>query len=125
MFKASSKLFVAFVMLFSFIGQATAFSPAISCENEAISSQSITHNAAIKHNDLKKINSETAADCCGVNCCDFDCLCMVNACSSLMLLNAEVGFNRLLVLTESYYLQKLEQPKSILTPLYRPPIFTS
>ena len=125
MFKGLSNVLVVLVMLFAFVGQALASHTFISCKDPAEPTLQIKNNEEIKHNDLHKSNMETSADCCGVDCCDIDCVCLAHSCSSVMYLHLDVSSTHVIVFNESIYLQKSDQPKSISTLLYRPPIFIS
>ncbi len=120
MLKALSKVLVMLVMLSTFVGHAIASYTSISCESSTELNLSIKHTEKINDNARYKGNAETAADC-----CDMDCVCAANACSSAIYLNTDVGSTQVVVFNESVYLQISAQPKSISTLLYRPPIFTS
>jgi hypothetical protein len=124
MFKAVSKVSVIAVMLVAFVGQAIAFDTSMSCENSG-DPLSPSFSELVKRFDSKPIDTDNQDDCCGIECCDVDCTCIANACSSLVYLNTEVDSTKTAALSEVVYMQQFEQPKSISTLLYRPPIFTS
>jgi hypothetical protein len=124
MFKPLSKVLVVVAMLIAFVGQALAYT-AMSCEMSEDSHQphmTMDHSSpdfpeGMDHSKMKssKSNSE--------DCCDVDCVCPDRVCSSVMLLIS--GHNNSIVLgfTEAVIIQTSEQPNSISTSLYRPPIF--
>ena len=105
-------------MLFAFVGQVTAFTPNVACDEESsIETTSLIEQIAD--------HSEEAIDCCGIDCCDSDCICATNACSTASFVNTEMSSSRFITLSESTFTYQSERPNSILTLLYRPPIFTS
>jgi len=124
MFTAVSKVLVIAVMLVAFVGQAIAFNTSMSCET-TVDSLSLNFHELIKHNGSNPINTDSPEDCCGIECCGVDCTCIANACSSFVYFNTEVDSTKTASLSEVVYMQQAEQPKSISTLLYRPPIFTS
>jgi hypothetical protein len=124
MFKAVSRVLVIAVMLVAFVGQAIAFNTSMLCET-SVDSFSPNFSELVKHYDSKPIDTDNREDCCGIECCDVDCTCIANACSSLVYLNTEVDSTKTAALSDVVYMQQFEQPKSISTLLYRPPIFTS
>ncbi|GHE88167.1 hypothetical protein [Thalassotalea profundi] len=122
MFKAVTNIWIITVMIVVFIGQAMAYNASIPCEtSDEIHSTSI-YSELIIYNDSHIGNSE---DCCGIECCDIGCSCVANACTSIVFINTEIATTNLSVLSESIYTQLSEQPKTIDTPHYRPPIFIS
>jgi len=124
MFKAVSKVLVITLMLIAFVGQAIAFNPSVTCET-SVNPISPNFSELVKHYDSSAINTDSSEDCCGIECCSIDCTCIANACSSLVHFNTEVDPTKTVALTEVVYMQQSDQPKSISTLLYRPPIFTS
>jgi hypothetical protein len=124
MFKAVLKGLVITLMLIAFVGQAIAFNPSVTCET-SVNLISPNFSERIKHFDSSSIDTDSSEDCCGIECCGVDCTCIANACSSLVDFNTEVDPTKTVALTEVVYIQQSEQPKSISTLLYRPPIFTS
>ena len=124
MFKTVSNALVIGVMLVAFVGQAIAFNAAVSCDN-SIDVLALNFNELVKHYDPKPIDANNLEDCCGIECCDVDCTCIVNACSLLTYINTEADSTKTLALSEAVYTQQFEQPKFISTLLYRPPIFIS
>jgi hypothetical protein len=124
MFKAVSRVLVIAVMLVAFVGQAIAFNTSISCEN-SVDSTSPNFIELIKHFDLNPIDSDSSEDCCGIECCDLGCICIANACSSFPYFKTEIEPTKTDALSEVVFIQLFEQPKSIATLRYRPPIFTS
>jgi hypothetical protein len=124
MFKAASKVLVIAVMLIAFIGQAIAFNSAMSCETSE-SSFSSNLMKQVKLNESVSNATDNSEDCCGIKCCDLDCTCVANACSSFMNVDTEVEAIKATTLNEVVGLQQSDQPKSFSTLLYRPPIFIS
>lgn len=124
MFKAVSRVLVIAIMLIAFVGQAIAFNTSMSCET-SVDSLSPKFSELIKHYDLKPMDTDNTEDCCGIECCDVDCICIANACSSFIYFHTEVNSTKSTALSDVVYIQQSEQPKSIATSLYRPPIFTS
>jgi len=124
MFKSVSRVLVLLVMLTAFIGQAMAFNSATSCKTSV---DSLSHNVSeqVKHYDSNPIKIESSEDCCDIECCDLDCTCIANACSSFVYFNTDIEPTKTAALSEVVYRRHAEQPKSIATLLYRPPIFTS
>ncbi len=124
MFKAASRVLVIAVMLIAFIGQAIAFNSAMSCETlESSFSSNLIEQ--VKYNESVTSATGSSEDCCGIKCCDLDCTCVANACSSFMNVSTEVEAIKATTLNEVAGLQRLEQPKIFSTLLYRPPIFIS
>jgi len=124
MLKAVSRVLVIAVMLVAFIGQAIAFNTSISCET-SVDSLSSKFSELVKHYDSNPVDKDNPEDCCGIECCGVDCTCIANACSSFVYFNTEVDLTKTAALSDVVYMQQFEQPKSISTLLYRPPIFTS
>jgi hypothetical protein len=124
MFKTVSRMLLITVMLVAFVGQATVFNAAMSCET-SVDSLSPTFSELGKHYDSNTIETGSSEDCCGIECCDMACTCIANACSSFAYVNTEVDSIKPEVLSEAVYRQTSKQPKSIATLLYRPPIFSS
>ena len=122
MLKAESRVLIITMILVAFIGQAIAFNTSISCEN-SVDSLSPHSSELVKHLGLKAIDANSPEDCCGIECCDLGCTCVANACSSFVYFNSEVHSTKTAVLSDVVHMQPLEQPKSIATLLYRPPIF--
>jgi hypothetical protein len=124
MFKGVSIVLIIAMMLVAFVGQAMAFNTSMSCEN-SVSSLSPNTSELIKHYDTSKIDTDSQEDCCGIECCDFGCPCVANACSSFVYFHTEAHSTKTTSLSGVVYIQLSEQPKSITTLLYRPPIFIS
>ncbi|MGJ8680428.1 hypothetical protein [Paraglaciecola sp.] len=124
MFKPLSKVLVLAAMLIAFVGQALAYST-MSCEMPSDSHQShmtmdhssMKHHEGMDHSDMKTSASSSE------DCCDQDCICPANACTSVTFLNANSGSTDILGFTDTIVNQGAEHPKSISTSLYRPPIF--
>ena len=114
MSKAFSKVLVITLMLFAFVGQAFAYS-AMSCEMSLGSHES---HMKMDHGDMNKSSNGQSEDC-----CDVECICPANACSSTTVLNSSVDSADIQILSESVAAMQSKQPHSISTSLYRPPIF--
>jgi hypothetical protein len=124
MFERISRVLVIFVMLVAFVGQALSFNTSVPCETSV---ETISNNISelVKHDDFSSIDIDRTQDCCGIDCCDADCKCIANACSSFVYFNTEFESTNTSTLNDVVYIQPSEQPKSIYTLLYRPPIFIS
>ncbi len=118
MSKAFSKVLVMTLMLVAFVGQAFAYS-AMSCEMSSGSHEShMNMNMNMNHGDMNKSSNGQSEDC-----CDVECICPANACSSTTVLNSSVDSTDIQILSESVAALQSNQPLSISTSLYRPPIF--
>jgi len=118
MSKAFSKVLVITLMLVAFVGQAFAYS-AMSCEMSSGSHEShMNMNMNMNHGDMNKSSNGQSEDC-----CDVECICPANACSSTTVLNSSVDSTDIQILSESVAAMQSKQPHSISTSLYRPPIF--
>ncbi|MGA4605529.1 MULTISPECIES: hypothetical protein [unclassified Pseudoalteromonas] len=116
MSKAFSKVLVITLMLVAFVGQAFAYS-AMPCEMSSGSHESHM-NMNMDHGDMNKSSNGQSEDC-----CDVECICPANACSSTTVLNSSVDSTDIQILSESVAAMQSKQPHSISTSLYRPPIF--
>ena len=116
MSKAFSKVLVITLMLVAFVGQAFAYS-AMSCEMSSGSHESHM-NMNMDHGDMNKSSNGQSEDC-----CDVECICPANACSSTTVLNSSVDSTDIQIFSESVAALQSKQPHSISTSLYRPPIF--
>ena len=116
MSKAFSKVLVITLMLFAFVGQVFAYS-AMPCEMPSGSHESHM-NMNMDHGDMNKSSNGQSEDC-----CDVECICPANACSSTTVLNSSVDSTDIQILSESVAAMQSKQPHSISTSLYRPPIF--
>ena len=116
MSKAFSKVLVITLMLVAFVGQAFAYS-AMPCEMSSGSHESHM-NMNMDHGDMNKSSNGQSEDC-----CDVECICPANACSSTTVLNSSVDSTDIQILSESVAALQSKQPHSISTSLYRPPIF--
>lgn len=124
MFKAVLKVLVLAVMLVAFVGQAIAFNTAMPCET-SVDAHSSNVSELVKHYDSNSSSSDSEEDCCGIACCDLDCTCIANACASSVYFNIEVNSLKTITLSDIIYIQLPEQPRSIATLLFRPPIYIS
>lgn len=124
MFTPLSKVLVVAAMLIAFVGQAFAYT-AMPCEMSGgahhaemgMDHSSMNSHDGMAHGDMK-VSTSTSEEC-----CDVECICPVNACTSVTFLNSNHGLSHVLGFTEALASQRSEQPKSIPTSLYRPPIF--
>ena len=118
MSKAFSKVLVITLMLVAFVGQAFAYS-AMSCEMSSGSHEShMNMNMNMNHGDMNKSSNGQSEDC-----CDVECVCPANACSSTTVLNSSIDSTDIQIFSESVAALQSKQPHSISTSLYRPPIF--
>ena len=118
MSKAFSKVLVMTLMLVAFVGQAFAYS-AMSCEMSSGSHEShMNMNMNMDHGDMNKSSNGQSEDC-----CDVECICPANACSSTTVLNSSIDSTDIQIFSESVAALQSKQPHSISTSLYRPPIF--
>ena len=124
MFKAVSRVLVTAIMLVAFVGQAIAFNTSMSCKT---TENTLSHSLSepINHFDEGLTHTDTSEDCCGIECCDDNCTCIANACSSAIYFNTVVDSTKSKALSDVIDMPQCEQPKSISTLLYRPPIFIS
>ena len=105
-------------MLVAFVGQAFAYS-AMSCEMSSGSHEShMNMNMNMDHGDMNKSSNGQSEDC-----CDVECICPANACSSTTVLNSSIDSTDIQIFSESVAALQSKQPHSISTSLYRPPIF--
>ncbi len=105
-------------MLVAFVGQAFAYS-AMSCEMSSGSHEShMNMNMNMNHGDMNKSSNGQSEDC-----CDVECICPANACSSTTVLNSSIDSTDIQIFSESVAALQSKQPHSISTSLYRPPIF--
>ena len=122
MSKAFSKVLVITLMLVAFVGQAFAYS-AMSCEmssgsHESHMNMNMNMNMNMDHGDMNKSSNGQSEDC-----CDVECICPANACSSTTVLNSSIDSTDIQIFSESVAALQSKQPHSISTSLYRPPIF--
>ena len=122
-----SQILVIAITLVTFVGQAMAYSTALPCDTSvethaAVDSESVGENAnPEQHEDSEHIDT----DCCDSECCDVDCICPSKACSPLVYLNSGNQSIPVALVAVSVFLGLSEQPESITTLRYRPPILTS
>ena len=98
MFKSIAKSFVIVVMLFAFIGQGTA-NDAEMCtmvDQSLVNTMPMDH-AAMQHNSAMNHDAKVAMDdsIAAHDCCDDDCTCPVNACSSVAFVSSTVSSPKL------------------------------
>ena len=123
MFQAVLRVFVIAMMLTTFVGQAITFNSSMSCQTSGEYS-SPHFSELVIHAESDPIDTNSSEDCCGIECCEVDCTCISNACSSFVYLNTDVDLTRQSTDSDVLYLQYIEQPNSIATLFYRPPILT-
>tara|TARA_B100000767_G_C19741877_1_gene526589 strand:- start:1485 stop:1856 length:372 start_codon:yes stop_codon:yes gene_type:complete len=122
MSKAFSKVLVMTLMLVAFVGQAFAYSD-MPCEmssgsHESHMNMNMNMNMNMDHGDMNKSSNGQSEDC-----CDVECICPANACSSTTVLNSSIDSTDIQIFSESVAALQSKQPHSISTSLYRPPIF--
>ncbi|WP_261591552.1 hypothetical protein [Pseudoalteromonas holothuriae] len=109
MFKPISTLLVALAIMTALTGQVFAVAT-MACEMSASSHQKMM---TMDHSLMPNM----------ADCCDTQCTCPASACLSLIFLNYE-HLNKLEhQLTEPRLTSLSQTPQSIITSLYRPPIF--
>lgn len=125
MFKAVTKVLVLTMMFVAFIGQAMAFNTSMYCGSaeDTVNSQLVT-SEQLNASGSTSIDSDNAEDCCDIECCDLNCSCVGNTCSSVTYFNSHADTKKHFAYNDTAYLQQFEQPNSISSSLYRPPIFT-
>ncbi len=124
MSKPFSQVLVVSLMLLAFVGQTLAYS-AMSCEMSAHVPAASQHmdmdHANMDHQTMdhsKMMQSGNTDDCCQV-----DCVCPANACSSVIVLDANVNTTGILP-ANSVLVGYLSFPlTSVSSSLFRPPIF--
>lgn len=124
MFKPLSKVLVVVAMLTAFVGQALAYT-SMFCEMSADSHQShmtMEHSSMKSHEGMEHGDMKASASS-SKDCCDVDCICPANACSSTTVLNSSIDSTDIQIFSESVAALQSKQPHSISTSLYRPPIF--
>lgn len=84
MFKPIANSFVMIVMLFAFIGQGTAYDAEMcTMEDQSLVNAMPMNHAAMQHNSAMNHEAKDVGDSIAAHdCCDDDCTCPVNACSS-------------------------------------------
>lgn len=98
------------------------FSTALSQDIKQQTSVSAHLNSTVKAN-VKA--SETADNCCDVECCEGECICPANTCASALYVNMAFLQSIFTMLSESTLGLTQKQPHFIASSLYRPPIFIS
>lgn len=130
MFKPISNVLVVLIMLVAFVGQALAYS-SMACEmagdphqahmmmqeESASSHQSMDHEN-MSHAQMDHSNMSSSDDCCGI-----DCMCPASACTSFTFVTEHAPFSNTTMTNEAIVLPAIEQPSSLPSSLYRPPIF--
>ena len=125
MYKPLSKVLVATAMLIAFVGQLLAYT-AMSCEMSTDSHQShmnmdhssMNHHEGMNHSEMDTSNNVHSEDCCNV-----DCVCPANSCTSTTVLNSNVDSTDIQFSGEAVIIIQSKHPSSISTSLFRPPIF--
>lgn len=124
MFNTVSKVIVLALMLIAFVGQVFANST-MSCEMSLHNHESQmnmnhfqieSHQAVVHHNqDTHASNTE--------DCCQKECFCPTGVCNSVVFLHSVNRAPDIAGTDEVTISYHFAQPKTILTSLYRPPIF--
>lgn len=127
MCKSLAQVMLITLMLIAFIGQTLAFS-AMSCEM-SMKMSPIEQLAQTDHIPVKHYSSSLAIDTSkAVNkhtqdCCDNDCVCPTNACTTTTALFSSVLTTAIYFESETPISLPTEQPNAIYSSLFRPPIF--
>jgi len=130
-----SRVLVVIAMLVALIGQALAYS-SMSCDmthmtkfDASTSETSMSHEAmdhlTMSHKAMDHANMDHMADKVMnmEDCCDVNCTCPANACSSIFVLESQDASLEAVSSSESLTQLTLAQPVSSISSLYRPPIF--
>jgi hypothetical protein len=127
MFQSLSKIIVITLMMIAFIGQALAYA-AMPChmitgDNTHEMHKSKPHSVMADHQQMMQENSMNHNMTENQNCCDNECSCPSNACSSLLFVSVISSTTNI-----NFSFDKISYHDSILLPvhnksLYRPPIF--
>ena len=125
MCRAPSKLLVILLMLFAFVGQTVAAHLLITCQEPNKNELLVFVNDTNIKNSFNTNHVNQNKDCCSSACCELDCNCAANACSSVMYVYSDMVFNHVMLFAESFFQSQTTQPNTIISFLYRPPIFTA
>ena len=119
-----SKTIAMLIMLSTFIGQAYA-NASMSCEMDSPShhQMDMTDMDMDMDMDHQMMNSSSMSTADNQDCCDIECSCPKNACSSMSLLSKNYSDIKLPLYTESIRTVTKFIPNSFVRALYRPPIF--
>lgn len=129
MFKPVYNALIVLIMLVAFVGQAFAYST-MACEMAGEAHQEHmtlkndnphAHHQNMNHQSMEHMeqgHTNNSDDCCGVNC-----MCPANACTSFTFVTEHMSFMTIIITDGAVSSQALEQPTSVSTSLYRPPIF--
>ncbi|MDU0356176.1 hypothetical protein RS130_21890 [Paraglaciecola aquimarina] len=74
---------------------------------------------------VKSLVSDDTDDCCDIDCCEGDCFCPANACTSMVYVDNTLALSKLILNSELALSFVQASPQYIVSSLYRPPIFTS
>ncbi|MCF6437203.1 hypothetical protein [Pseudoalteromonas sp. MMG022] len=120
MFKSLSSILVTLTMLIAFTGQALAYAvmPCDMSLDNHTSMMTMDHSADMMTSNMDHSNMSSAVDC-----CDTDCTCPANACTSIHYLNTALLTTPAIYWSEAINHALPEAPHAITSSLYRPPIF--
>lgn len=105
-------------MLVTFIGQAMATNTLLPCDSSA-NPQWLNQS---QHYSSEALALKGENQCCDIECCNADCICLSNGCVSFSYLTIDLHTIKPLALYGTLYRYETEQPNSITTTTYRPPI---
>ena len=125
MHKPISRFVVILAMLVAFVGQAWA-SSAMSCEmmvslhKTHVSKEhcSMTEHGSMEQN-MSKTGDSKSDDCCNAT----GCVCPASGCTSAPMLFTSINIADVITTNAKAVVQYPQQPVSIISSLYRPPIF--
>ena len=120
MSKIVFKVFIALTLILAQLGQVVSASA--SCDLFAEAHETAAHSTMPHHETMDHshpVDAPMASD----NCCDTECACPINYCSSLIYMIQEFKPLLMTPITHSVLRPISEQPVSVKTSLYRPPIF--
>lgn len=127
MLKALSKVLIFTILFASFLAQAIANDASV-FGKPALDFSTKENEQQERHLSIQTDTNKKQAisdDCCDVECCNTDCICIANACSFVVYLNMQLSETYPLLFGESVFFQPIKLTNSILSIVYRPPIITS
>ncbi|MEP0354325.1 hypothetical protein [Paraglaciecola sp.] len=121
--KPLSKLLIMTTLLIAFVGQAMG-SYVLTFDDVSANQQvNIQQQSAVK--GYSDHDANEVDDCCDIDCCEGECFCPENACTSVVYLDNPHAQSTLMLISEFALATVQESPQFFATSLYRPPIFTS
>ncbi|WP_105258902.1 hypothetical protein [Pseudoalteromonas sp. T1lg88] len=128
MFRLVSQVLVIAAVLIALLGQAFAYS-AMTCETAMDAHQShaamkmVTDNTQMQHHQGMEHGDTTMNSAMMDDCCEVQCVCPTNACTSVTLVNSSTAMADVIAVSEAVISATSAQPSAIQTSLFRPPIF--